>query len=267
MPRIARKIANSGIYHVVMRGINHQHIFGDRFDYKFFIYTLRRIAKPERTDEHSCDIYAYALMSNHFHLLIGMSENNNLGDVMMRIVTSYAMHFNHRYGRDGHLFKDRFKSEPCDDEDYFITLLRYIHQNPVKAGMVKRVEDYEFTSWREYISDIPDEQGLCNISYTLGIISKESLIDVVNQPLSEDFRCMEDDIESSKKISDIEITDCLLNQFNISSPIDLQNLDKKQRDEILCTLLAQGAKVRQLQRITGVGKNIISRLSQRAEGL
>ena len=241
----------------MMRGINRQQIFEDRNDCEFFAETLRKIAHPENGDR-CCDIYAYALMGNHFHILLG-EEKASVGEAVKRMAIPYVIYFNRRHGRDGHLFKERFRSEPCDSREYFVTLLRYIHQNPLKAGMVKRIEDYEFTSWHEYITDVPPEQRICNTSFALGMIDKESLVELVNEPLSDDVRCIEYEEESRKSISDSGIADHLRQRHHLNSPLELQRLDKAQRDEILASLLALGAGVRQLQRLTGIGKNIISR--------
>ena len=87
-------------------------------------------------------------MGNHFHLLI-RERDESLGETVKRIASSYVYYYNRKYGRDGHLFKERFKSEPVNDMVYFVTLLRYIHQNPVKAGMVMNVKDYAYSSWGE----------------------------------------------------------------------------------------------------------------------
>ena len=97
----------------------------------------------------NCTYYAYCLMSNHFHLLIRVREES-VGETVKRIASSYVYYYNRKYGRDGHLFKERFKSEPVNDMAYFTVLLRYIHQNPVKAGIVEKVKDYEYSSWGEF---------------------------------------------------------------------------------------------------------------------
>ena len=93
----------------------------------------------------SFTLYGYCLMANHFHLLIREREET-IGNIVKRIASSYVYYYNHKYLRNGHLFKERFKSEPVNDISYFTTLLRYIHQNPVKAGIVKEVKDYEYSS-------------------------------------------------------------------------------------------------------------------------
>ena len=139
MPRQARKESCTGIFHVMMRGINHQNIFDDEEDNWQFINTLDRMRL--RTDDNglpcgtNCTYYGYCLMTNHFHLLIREREEK-VGETVKRIASSYVYYYNKKYGRDGHLFKERFKSEPVNDMAYFVTLLRYIHQNPVKAGIV-----------------------------------------------------------------------------------------------------------------------------------
>ena len=93
----------------------------------------------------------------------------SVGDTVKRIASSYVYYYNRKYGRDGHLFKERFKSEPVNDMAYFTVLLRYIHQNPVKAGIVEKVKDYEFSSWGEYDGTVElneqREQNQMNLSY------------------------------------------------------------------------------------------------------
>ena len=172
MPRQPRKSSGTGIYHVMMRGINHQTIFEDEEDNYQFINTLDRM-RVRYDDEgnpsgSNCTYYAYCLMGNHFHLLIREREES-VGETIKRIASSYVYYYNRKYGRDGHLFKERFKSEPVNDMAYFTVLLRYIHQNPVKAGIVENVKDYEFSSWGEYDGTVElneqREQNQMNLSY------------------------------------------------------------------------------------------------------
>ena len=155
MPRQPRQTSGTDIYHVMMRGINHQNIFEEPEDYYQFITTIDRLrvlyddlGLPCGT---SFTLYGYCLMANHFHLLIREREDT-IGNIVKRIASSYVYYYNHKYLRDGHLFKERFKSEPVNDMPYFTTLLRYIHQNPVKAGIVSEVKDYEYSSWGEWVN-------------------------------------------------------------------------------------------------------------------
>ncbi len=128
MPRQARKSSSTGIYHVMLRGINRQDLFEDDDDYLQFLRSLHLLV--ECYDERGyripsfCHFYAYCLMPNHVHLLI-QEKTAAIGDIVKRITVSYAYHFNKKYQRNGHLFQDRFRSEPVDDISYFKTLLRY----------------------------------------------------------------------------------------------------------------------------------------------
>ena len=143
MPRQARKKSNSGIYHIILRGINRQQIFEDSEDYNKF---LRVLEECKAISEF--DIFAYCLMSNHIHLLL--QENKEpIELVMKRIATRFVYWYNIKYQRLGHLFQDRFKSEPVENDEYFLTVVRYIHQNPVKAGICKKPQDYNYSSYNE----------------------------------------------------------------------------------------------------------------------
>jgi len=145
MPRVPRKRSKSGIYHVIMRGINRQSIFEEEEDYSKFIQIIQKYK-----DVCEYRLYAYCLMGNHLHLLL-MEGKEPLEQVMRRICGSYVFWYNRKYGRMGCLFQDRYKSEPIEDDAYFLTVLRYIYQNPVKAGLVTSVEKYKWSNYNEYI--------------------------------------------------------------------------------------------------------------------
>ena len=124
-----RAQSQTGIYHVMLRGINRQDIFDEPEDYSAFIRALSsiqyRLEDGLVTKVCTCHIYAYCLMPNHVHLLL-CEKNWKVGEVIKSIAASYVLYYNKKYGRTGHLFQDRFKSEPCNDASYFITLFRYI---------------------------------------------------------------------------------------------------------------------------------------------
>ena len=124
MSRQIRKKSGTGIYHVMLRGINRQDIFEDDEDYLQMTSILR--GQSERYDEKGhliapyCTFYAYCLMSNHLHLLI-QERDETVSDIVKRIGVTYAHYFNKKYERSGHLFQDRFRSEPVDNIEYFVT--------------------------------------------------------------------------------------------------------------------------------------------------
>ena len=140
MPRPLRVQYPGAIYHVLSRGVEKNNIFYDRQDYEIFIYGLEKFCAKFSTLIHS-----YCLMHNHFHLLLE-TKNANLSKFMQRILGDYAMYFNYKYSRVGHLFQGRYKSFLVNTELYLLTLSRYIHLNPCEAGIVNKPEQYEWSS-------------------------------------------------------------------------------------------------------------------------
>jgi putative transposase len=143
MPRQAR-IDIPGVYqHVMARGIDGTRLFRTRKDYLKFIDILSDIL----VSAGDTFIMAWALMPNHFHLLIFM-DKTPLSNIMSRLLTKYALYFNKRHGRKGHLFQNRYKSIVCQKDQYLLQLVKYIHLNPLKAKIVPSLRDldeYEFT--------------------------------------------------------------------------------------------------------------------------
>lgn len=162
MARQARVKARSGCYHLTVRGIDKMDIFLDDFEREKFIELL---AKQKKKDEF--EIHAYCLMSNHIHLLI-QDREEKISDIMKTVMGSYAQWFNKRYHRRGPLFEDRFASDVVEDDAYLLDVLRYIHRNPVKAGMVRSCEDYRWSSAPEYGKGTV---GIADVSNVLGIFS------------------------------------------------------------------------------------------------
>ena len=260
MPRQARKESGTGIFHVMMRGINHQNIFEDEEDNYQFINTLDRM-RVRYNDEGNpcganCTYYAYCLMSNHFHLLI-RERDESIGETVKRIASSYVYYYNRKYGRDGHLFKERFKSEPVNDMEYFTVLLRYIHQNPVKAGIVEKVKEYEFSSWGEYDGTVEPVFQICDVNTVLNRIPFKELEEIVNEPLADDMNCLEIEGTSRLRPSDDQVWQQIIKIAGVTSSSDFQKLDKTKQREALGQLRELGASVRQLERLTGISRGII----------
>ncbi|MDW7712021.1 MAG: transposase [Deferrisomatales bacterium] len=130
MPRQARLDAPGTLHHVIARGIERKAIFVEERDYEDFLRRLERAVV-----RGGARVYAWALLPNHFHLLLRTGDAG-LPAVMRRIMTGYAVAFNLRHGRHGHLFQNRYRSIVVEEEPYFLQLVRYIHLNPLRAGLV-----------------------------------------------------------------------------------------------------------------------------------
>ena len=141
MPRQPRLDAPGTLHHVMGRGIEKIKIFRDKNDREDFI---RRI--EELCSQGAWIMYAWALLSNHFHILV-RTGNQSLSTNMRRLLTGYVINFNRRHKRYGHLFQNRYKSIICEDDPYLLELTRYIHLNPLRAGMVTNKEDLDTYPW------------------------------------------------------------------------------------------------------------------------
>ena len=134
MPRQARIDAPEALHHIICRGIERRKIFRSKSDYNNFITRLAALVAETNT---SC--YAWALIPNHFHLLL-KTGNVPIATVMRRLLTGYAVSFNHRHRRHGHVFQNRYKSVLCQEDAYLLELVRYIHLNPLRSGLVSDLE-------------------------------------------------------------------------------------------------------------------------------
>lgn len=142
MPRQARIDAPGAVHHVIVRGIEHRKIFNDDQDRQNWLERLAAIL-----DDTDTPCFAWALMSNHVHLLL-RTGRQPLAGVMQRLLTGYAVSFNRRYKRHGPLFQDRYKSILCQEDPYLKELVRYIHLNPLRAGLavdLKELDRYAFS--------------------------------------------------------------------------------------------------------------------------
>jgi len=144
MPRQKRVLSPTHIYHVMVRGNAGRDIFLSDEDRQKL---LKIIINKKREDQFI--LYAYCLMDNHFHLVLE-EYKDNISHIMRRINTTYVLYFNKKYQLRGHLFQDRFKSEVVENDAYLLALIRYIHNNPIKAGLITFPQDYQWSSYLSY---------------------------------------------------------------------------------------------------------------------
>ena len=287
MPRRAREKSKTGVYHVIFRGINKQRIFEEEQDYRKFLYALK-----DQQPKSEYEIYAYCLMTNHIHLLMKEGEEE-LGTVFRRIASKYVQWYNGKYERVGHLFQDRFKSEVVETPGYFLGVLRYIHQNPLKAGMVQKLSDYPWSSYREYFeasneasneaSDKTFGLKLCNQDMAVASLKEPSrnhppdtYPQNTHDPITEEQRNKAKiflkefhkvpenkpylEFDRSRRWRDEDAADFVKQQVYGKSPTVIQSYDPVRRAEIITTCKEYGISLRQLERITGIGYSILQRI-------
>lgn len=251
MPRQARKKSETGIYHVMFRGVNREPIFTDDEDNWKFINILKKYKETS-----GFELYAYCLMGNHLHLLIKEGKED-LAQSFKRIAGKYVYWFNAKYQRSGHLFQDRFRSEPVEDDTYFLTVLRYIHQNPVKAGMARTVEDYPWSSYQEYL-------GTPNLTDTAQALSMMDLRALVEFHREEGKESCIDIPEERNRITDEEAQRMMSRLAGVENETEFQALSVEVKSQLLGQLREQGVSLRQIEEMTGETKGVIRRVTERA---
>jgi len=166
MPRQARIDYPGALHHVIVRGIEGKYIFQVEYDKKELYTRLKELlAKSE------LQIYAWSIMSNHFHLAI-QTGKTTLSEFMRSLLTGYAINYNKRHKRKGYLFQNRYKSILCDADEYLLPLIRYVHLNPVKAKMITfgQLKEYKWTGHAELINS--NEEGLIARDEVLGFFGE-----------------------------------------------------------------------------------------------
>ena len=268
MARKPRLASETGVYHVMLRGVNRQDIFECDKDYLKFLDLLRRAAFPRDENNKPMPpnlvIYAYCLMPNHVHLLVKEVSRMLISDAMKSISVSYAWYFNHKYEHCGHLFQDRFRSEVVRDLEYFITLMRYIHQNPVAAKICSDVNHYRWSSWCEYNTTMPCDVHVCSASSVLQKIPYKELEGYVYEPMPKAQKILDFNNDTSIRLTDDIIRDFA--EFECGVKItDIQKLEKKERNAVLLKILQFGAGIRQLARMTGICKTVVERVKEKGD--
>ena len=143
LPRKARKQSSTSIYHVMSRGLNKLAIFKEKREKTRMLNLIR-----ENLSNYNVEIYAYCIMSNHFHLLI-KADLEELASFMARVLAAFAKYYNFKHNRIGYVFQDRYKSQRVENMNYFWACLRYIHNNPLYLSGVEIILNYKYSSLRE----------------------------------------------------------------------------------------------------------------------
>ena len=248
MPRNAREKSENSTYHIMLRGINQQQIFEEEEDYCKFLEILKHY---QTVSEYK--VYAYCLMGNHIHLLMEFCKED-IGQVFKRIGAKYVYWYNIKYGRKGHLFQDRYKSEPVDDDAYFLTVMRYIHQNPIKAGLCKKVDGYKYSSFQEY----KNGAEIVDVDYITQFIPESDFEDYNNEIVNAS--CL--DVEEKKifRVTDEEAKRIIKKYSKCETTTDFQLLDVKKRNNCIKKFKEKGVSIRQISRLTGIPKGIVERI-------
>ena len=246
MPRGPRQQSESGFYHVVLRGNGKQLLFEDDDDRLRFLELL-----SEKTEGDGIAIIAWCLMSNHVHLLLD-DPDSRLSHAMHALGTAYARTFNEKSGHVGAVFQGRFTSIPVTSNRQLLQAVRYIHENPAKAGIAS-VDGYRWSSYEDYLrgSGITDTRRVLNM-----IGGREGFLGFCADGRFGFYYPL-----VSKRVPDEDAARAAAFALDGMGPQQIKELPKSRRDAALRALRAAGITVKQIERLTGIGHNTISRIT------
>lgn len=257
MARLARVKSKSGNYHIIWRGVNQQEIFHDQSDWMKFLSILKKY-------KITCEltVFAWCLMNNHVHLLV-KEGNENISVTMKRIAVSYAGYYHWKYRTSGHLFQGRFRSEAVEAKSSLLTVVRYIHQNPVKAGIVARPDEWKWSSCLSYYGGNSYPHGLLDVRYVLSIFSEDVLtarrkFKEFNEAKNND-KCIYKP-EEKRRLSDEEARALIQKLLGGMEIPHVKSLPKEERREVLQRVKTiDGLPLRQIARIFGIAVSLVFR--------
>lgn len=254
MPRRKRQKSATGIYHVVMRGNNRQIIFETSRDYAKFLEIMEEYCADSETK-----ILAYCLMDNHIHILI-MEGEESVSNYIRKIATKFAKWYNYKYKRVGYLFQDRFRSEPVENIEYLLTVFRYIHQNPLKAGVVNSIKDYKWSSFHAYKN--LDNSFVAIYDILALFVTLDECIEFLNE--AQFVRCLEHFPDN--KMPDEELLCDLLKYTNFRSHSDFSRMSIRERNNLIVFMIKNyRIPVKQINRVTGFSIDVIQRIKKKIE--
>ncbi|MBR3932660.1 MAG: transposase [Clostridia bacterium] len=256
MSRQKRQISRTGLYHIFFNGLSRQNIFEDSSDYE----KLKEIIETVK-QQMQFELYAYCFMTNHVHLFIKENSPGDISKIMSKILSNYATWYNIKYMRSGTLFSNRYKSEPVEDDRYILGLIRYIHQNPIKAGIVKKASKYFYSSYLDYIEH---SKSITDTDFFLNMLDDNTQNAIVlfeelhNTPETDEY-----DMTDSRKKSAAYINRIITTELGGKSPDSIKSMDKSSRNEIIKMLVTEkGISKSALERATGISRGTIARICE-----
>jgi REP element-mobilizing transposase RayT len=256
MPRHRRNRSKSGYYHVMVRGNERKNIFLDEQDKSRFVEILH-----EKKQGGSFYLQAFCLMDNHVHLMISEGVDD-IARVMKRITVSYVYYFNKKYKRIGHLFQDRFRSEVVEDDNYVLSLVRYIHQNPVKAGIVNQMKEFKWSSYLSYIDEKNYFRKVVDTETVLNIFSPNTALSIQLYKkfmIEESRECF---LDIKEEVMDEEEAKKLFELILLNRGIDIKQGEKIIIPEDIIKEFKKktGLSIRKIAAITNINKDKVNKI-------
>lgn len=261
MPRIARVLNDKHIYHIMLRGNNKEAVFKNDEDKKEILKIMT--AKKQQGKYY---LYAYCVMDNHIHLIF-KEGSDSISRSIKRIGLCYAQYFNKKYQRIGHVFQDRYRSENITTDSYLLSAIRYVHRNPMKAG-IGNMDKYKWSSFKGYFDR---SETLVETDEIISMFAQDkekglkAFIDFNHEEKRENFI----DIDEEMEFNERNVQE-YINEYLIQKGIAFENLkehiNKGTAEELIKHLLRKSdISKRGIAKILGLGREMVRKVSLSTE--
>lgn len=205
MPRLPRSYIKTPFLHVMTQGINKSYIFEKEEDIKQYIKIMKNLSK-----EQEIEIIAYCIMNNHAHILIKTEDLKELSKYMQRLNTIYGKYYNQKYNRVGYVFRDRYQSEGIYSEEHLYNCIKYIYENPVKAGICNKAEEYLYSNYKKIDKELKEGYVFIDVKEDNQRICEE----IIEEFLIENKMKLNEVKKDKEKLRELVII--LKREYNIS---------------------------------------------------
>ena len=281
MSIIRREKSKIGIYHVLAQGAGNNELFHDDEDYQVFVEYLAKLMKeawleddePDRPYFHT---YAYCLTPKQFRLIV-KEEKYQVSAIMQSISQLYSRYYSGKYNSYGPLYRRRYYSEPINDQERLEVVMRYVHQEPMRLEVTQKEEvtqiaqksqkfnagaldEWVWSSWHEYVGLESDLPIVCEKPDACQNLTAEQWRELLSKPLPEGTKCLEPKEYRAPKPTETQVLSMVRLMTTATTWDEFKAFPKDERLKTIKQLLQNGASIRQMEKLTGIGRGVIQNL-------
>ena len=272
MSIIKREKSTIGMYHVLAQGAGNNELFHDDEDYLVFVEYLGRLmkeawAEDEEPDRPYFHTYAYSLTPKQFRLIV-REEKYQVSAIMQSISQLYSRYYSGKYNSYGPLYRRRYYSEPINDEERMEVVMRYVHQESWRLGITdsqndgirETLDEYPYSSWHEYVGLGSDLPIVCEKPDACHNLTANQWRELLSKPLPEGTKCLEPKEYRAPKPTETQVLSMVRLMTTATTWDEFRAIPKDEKLKTIKQLLQNGASIRQMEKLTGIGRGIIQNL-------
>ena len=284
MSIIRREKSRIGVYHVLAQGAGNHELFHDDEDYRVFVEYLARLMKEAWAEDDEPD-------RPYFHTYAVKEEKYQVSAIMQSISQLYSRYYSGKYNSYGPLYRRRYYSEPINDEERMETVMRYVHQEPLRLGVIgprntrntqkemivqkaqeemvtqktqkaqkEALDEWEWSSWHEYVGVESELPRVCEKPDNWQGLTAEEWREVLSKPLPEGMKCLEPKEYRAPKPTETQVLGMVRLMTTATTWEEFKAIPREEKLKTIKQLLENGASIRQMEKLTGIGRGVIQNL-------